>query len=331
VDSFSGIRNLILNKCEIVSISDIGLGFEEVGYEVITMILRKQSNDKLIKENTIKIITNITDLSNNQFQQYYIPQSLFAKTGVFAIYLNEELRPIVEKMRENSKELEEISDIWRGLPISINSPLISPNKRKIQDEKVLRGEDIGRYEIKHHNFIDLSQKSSKKYCRAADRLRCKKIVVQNIVTSKVRCVATYDENGFVNIDTITNVKITDTNFLDKYVLAIMNSKLGTFYIRDVIFNRALLTMHMDKPYLGQLPIKVAPKSIQEQFSTKVDQIIQLKKDLQRTGYNLYTSSEVVKKTKELNKLNSELNEMVYDLYELSLNEKRLIKKLIQYT
>lgn len=331
VDSFSGIRKFILDKCEIISISDIGLGFEEVGYEVITIILRKQKNKEKRYKNAMKIITSITDLQSNQFQSYDIPQSLFSKTGVFAIYLNEKLRPIVENMEENSKELGKITDIWRGLPISINSPLISSSRRNPQDEKVLRGKDIGRYEIKHHNFINLTHRMSEKYTEAGDRLKCKKIVVQNIVTSKVRCVATYDEEACLDIDTITNVKITDPDFIDKYVLAIMNSKLGTFYIRDAIFNRAILTMHMDRPYLGQLPIKVVSKAIQRKFVRKVDRILQIKRDLLKIGYDLFTSSEFITKKRQLDRLNSELDEMVYDLYNLSSDEKGVIESLIPYS
>jgi len=331
VDSFSAIRKFILDRTEIMSISDIGLGFEEVGYEVVTMILRKERDRQKRHKNPVRIITNITDLSTNQFESYTIPQSLFEKTNVFAIYLNEKLRPIVEKMRENGKDLGDISDIWRGLPISINSPLIRSNRSTPKDEKILRGEDIGRYESKHHNFIDMTEKSTKKFSEASSRLRCKKIVVQNIVTSKVRCVSTYDEEACLDIDTITNVKVNDHDFMDKYVLAIMNSKLGTFYIRDVIFNRAVLTMHMDKPYLGQLPIRIAKKSIQEKFVAIVDRIIQLKTDLAKIGYDIFTSPEFISKNRQLMKLNSQLDDMVYEIYDLSADEKREAKRLIPYT
>lgn len=331
VDSYAMIRKFILNKCEILSISDIGLGFEEVGYEVVTIILRKQEDKKIRQKNMVKIITNIADLTTNQFQSYSIPQTLFEKTNVFAIYLNEKLRPIVEKMKEDSKELGEIADIWRGLPISINSPLIRDYRQDSNDEQIIRGKDIGRYETKHHSFINLTSKETAKYVDAAGRLRCKKIVVQNIVTSKVRCVGTYDQEASLNIDTITNVKVTDKSFLEKYVLAVMNSKLGSFYIRDVIFNRAVLTMHMDKPYLGQLPIKIVSKATQEKIADKADKIMEIKKELSGTKFDIYNASQVNAKRKLLKALNGDLNERIYDIYGLDRHERQIIARLIPYT
>jgi len=78
-------------------------------------------------------------------------------------------------------------------------------------------------------------------------------------------------------------------------------------------------------------MKIFKKPIQKKFVAIVDQILQLKKDLGKIRYDVFTSPEFISKSKQLTKLNSQLNEMVYELYGLSVNEKREIKHLIPYT
>ena len=63
----------------------------------------------------------------------------------------------------------------------------------------------------------------------------------------------------------------------------------------------------------------------------VDQILQLKKDLDKIGYDIFTSPEFISKNKQLTKLNSQLDDMVYEIYDLSADEKREVKRLIPYT
>ncbi|MGH2638741.1 MAG: TaqI-like C-terminal specificity domain-containing protein, partial [Rhabdochlamydiaceae bacterium] len=168
------------------------------------------------------------------------------------------------------------------------------------------------------------------YKEAAKKLRTKKIVVQNIVSSKVHAVATWDNEACLDIDTITNVLVTDKSIEPKYVLGLMNSKLMTFYIRDVVFNRALLTMHMDAPYLGQIPIKRVPKSKQKELVDMVDSIINMERRSAEIGYDLYTSSEYVSLQEQIKAKNQEIDRFAYDLYGLNSNEIETIERLIDY-
>ena len=332
VDSYRGIRQYLLRKCKIKSITDIGRGFEEVGYEVVTIVAKKTSDRS---KNRIEVNTDIKDLSAGLYHRHFAEQAFFEKEGVFLIYITQEVQPIYERLRvEDCLALggkDGIADIWRGLPISVNSPFISSEKKRPTEMKCLQGESIGRYENKTSPVLWLHEDSVREYEGAINRLRCKKILVQNIVTSRVRCVGTYDDEGLVDIDTITNVSVRDERFDEKYVLAVINSKLMTWYLRDVIFNRAELTMHMDDPYLGKLPIKLVPKEQQRSIVRIVDRLIDLRRVLKKTEYTLFTHVEYNKALKEQTRLNSKLDELVFDLYGLTEEEKKIIRQLITYT
>ncbi len=332
VDSYRGIRRYLLRKCEIRSITDIGRGFEEVGYEVVTLVAQKTTKRT---KRTIVIYTEINDLEHKDFKKHEADQSFFEKEGVFLIYVTKDVQPIYEKLHGTDCVSlggeKRIAKIWRGLPISVNSPLISAAKTKPSDTRCLQGESIGRYVTKTSPILWLHEEAVAEHKEAINRLKRKKIVVQNIVTSKVRCVGTYDDEGLVDIDTITNVSVEDERFDEKFVLAIMNSKLMTWYLRDVVFNRAELTMHMDDPYLGQVPIKVVPKKDQQKIVRIVDRLLELRKILGKTEYTLFTHLEYNKAVKEQKRLNGKLDELVFDLYGLTENEKAIITRLIPYT
>jgi chaperonin GroEL (HSP60 family) len=125
--------------------------------------------------------------------------------------------------------------------------------------------------------------------------------------------------------------VKDDPFLGKYVLAIMNSRLMTWYIRDVVFNRAYLTMHMDDPYLGQLPIKLIPEEEQKRTVTLVDRILKLQGKLSKTKYTLFTATEYIETQEQLRKLNKQIDEKVFDIYGLSASQRHLINQLVPYT
>jgi hypothetical protein len=285
--------------------------------------------------NTIEIYTDIENLETRSYQRHLAEQAFFAEEGLFLIYVTEEVQPIYEKMRSDDcirlGGSNGIAEIWRGLGVSVKSSLISSKKTKPTDMKCLQGESIGRYVNKTSPVLWLHEEALRSYEVPVNRLKRKKIVAQNIVTSRVRRVATYDDEALVNIDTITNVSVKDERFNEKYVLAILNSKLMTWYIRDVVFNRAELTMHMDDPYLGQLPIKLIPKKKQQPFVRIVDKLLDLRKILGRTEYTLFTHAEYNKAVKESTRLNAELDERVFDLYGLSKEERESIKHLVPYT
>ena len=87
------------------------------------------------------------------------------------------------------------------------------------------------------------------------------------------------------------------------------SKLLNFYLRHVIINCAILTIHLDEPYLGQLPIKNKRNADLKKLVKKISEKI-------RTEPN---------NEKEIQDIQDKIDKIVYEMYELSDEEIKLVE------
>ncbi len=92
------------------------------------------------------------------------------------------------------------------------------------------------------------------------------------------------------------------------MLAYLQSKFCNWYCYNLIYNRAIRTMHFIDYYVSQIPIPEISPEAQAPFVKLVDEILRLKKQGEAT-------------TEQENKI----DEMVYDLYELTDAEKDIVK------
>jgi|GEM_PF-1978806 len=333
VDSYEGIRRYILSKCKILAIADVGRAFgEEVGYEQVIIILQKALDEKKRRENKVTMAIDIEDneaLSLGNYRTHFVKQSFFASDKAFPIYLTPELFRLYENLQKNSRPLMEFADIFRGLPVQREKQMFAEKKLGDGYVKILRGKHINRYVIETCEYADTSSSAFEKYRPTSQRMMLPKVIMQRLVTSKVRIVGTYDYDGCLNFDTITNIILKDKEVKDKYVLAVINSKLMSLYIRDFVFVRSLLTMDMDRSYIGALPIKKASKNDQAKLSQMVDDMIALKTKLFEMGYNLYTAGDYIKLRKRKD-LNTNIENRICEIYGITDKERALIDKTLGY-
>ncbi len=180
------------------------------------------------------------------------------------------------------RPLVEIADIFRGFSYSVNDPgfsLLGPAEESATTHstqsptfsapqwiRVLRGCDVGRYRAGTGAWYNEAQSPRPQsqlplWCQ---RMAEEKLVFPNIVSSLVRCNGAYQANGFYNLDTVTNLVLAPATasklhspkrtLLMLALLAILNSRLGTYIFRNWIFAGSKLTCHLDRPYLGRFPI-----------------------------------------------------------------------------
>jgi type I restriction-modification system DNA methylase subunit len=333
-DSYEGIRRYILNKCRILTVADVGRAFgEEVGYEQVIIVLQKTSKEKERLANQVSVVTNIEDneaLSRGNYRTHLIKQSRFRSDRAFPIYVTPELVSLYEKLNLDSQPLMELADIFRGLPIQREKQILAEKKFGDKYVKILRGKHINRYITENREYVDTSAPTFKKYESVSQRMLRPKIIIQRLVTSKVRVVGTYDYDGCLNFDTIANIVVNDKEFDDKYVLAVINSKVMSLYIRDFVFVRSFLTMDMDRSYIGAIPIRKASKTDQKKISNLVDDIIALKTMLFKMGYNLYTSSEYIKIGEKIKSVNMQIEDYICKIYKITDAERTLIDTVLGY-
>jgi hypothetical protein len=244
----------------------MGKAFDEVGLEQAIFVLKK---DKMPQNHAV-IIKNYKTFINQ------IPQQFFIDKSIILTSLDKEKFNLVQKIEKKSILLSTIADMPRG--ISCTSNLYSDKKNR-DNTWVLGGTNIKRYTVedggkrkpnRYFNFKENNNILNEK----KDIFKSKRIIYQNIAPSVPKIVATIVED-YITDDTINNLILLDKNYSDEYILALLNSKLFTFYLKYAIINNATLTVHLDKPYVGRFPIRSINLKDQNYFITQINKIFEL--------------------------------------------------------
>ena len=258
VESYRNLREYLLSNCTILEIYDLGITFADVRGEQIILFLQK----KKTKPKTLKISSGIDKNSTNIITpKKSIKYNYTCLTpDKFLILDNPNQYTILDKIdcMKNTTSLTKFvnGQIFRGIPLeSIPKKTLctvpSPNTIKI-----LRGRSISKYKIvKPYYCSDLNLNNHIKH--KVKTLSSNKLVLQNIFSPESGLISSFDSEGTITLDTVTNV-IVDNDVIGKYLLGLFNSKLITFYLLFGLFNRSKLTIHIDKRYLGQIPIHIKP-------------------------------------------------------------------------
>ena len=263
VVSWSPIRDFILEN-SLISVCDVSMAFEEVGLEQVIIIVRKRNEYA-----KTKILVNFQEINK-------IPQEFFIERGLILTSLDKEKFTLVKKIENDSINLGSISEMPRGITVKSSEYF---NEQKSGLVQVLGGTNVERFLIKDGN-----KRKPNRYLKTNDiRIKQKKkkvfenerIIYQNIASSVPKIVSTLDDQQLPTDDTLNNLIITDENYPYEYVLAVLNSKLITFYLRYAIINNSKLTIHLDKPYLGRIPIK--PTNKKNEIIKMVQSILKNKK------------------------------------------------------
>ena len=306
VNSYSRLRDFLLENSKVIHIYDLGNFFKGVRGEQVILFIQKTRNQNEIDQNKVLVkVLEKTSASLDNKKSFYIPQKVFKKHRTFLILENKRYYDIIEKIK--GENLEDIAAIFRGLSISPKSDLISNTKTRYNKE-IIKGSDVSKFSYKNGFFINrykLRNNTSK-----TSLLSKEKIILQNIFSSEAGIISCIDKHGHLNFDTITNIVLSDTSYNIEYLFGLLNSKLINFYLKYIIYNRSKLTMHTDKVYIGKIPIKKIDKISQKE-------VVKLIKKLDRS----------VDKKKFLR----EIDQVVYKLYKINRKEQQMIDSALRKT
>lgn len=132
------------------------------------------------------------------------------------------------------------------------------------------------------------------------------IFIQNIFSAEAGITASFGGN-LKPSETVTTVKLENTKMC-KYILGLLHSRVCNYFLIRFGFNNSRLTIHTDAKYLNDIPIVVDD----EAFEKVVDIVNKME--------------EVEYMDVEWFKLNEELNDIVYEIYQLTVNDKDHIEK-----
>ncbi len=162
------------------------------------------------------------------------------------------------------------------------------------------------------------------------------ILVQNIVAHignpvpHVKIIATsscsFNPDECVLLDTV-NQLVNKSDFETKVFLAIINSKLISWYVYRFVFANAIRTMHFDSTTTNKIPF---PDLNQQNKFTKansnklvslVDHLLQLNKEKQTTS--LQTKLDQIQS--KIDYCEDKINKIVYELYGLTEEEIKIVE------
>ncbi len=312
IDSWQPIRKILLNEVQITKIYDVSKAFGDVGLEQVIIVIKKD-----------KPSGNLVNIFDGNKEKNSIPQKFFQERGVILTALDETKYKIIEKMDTNNEPLANIADMPRGITVDSSWYKSSPSKDLIQ---VLGGTNIERYLIKEGNkrkpnrYIERDDKRVK---QKSVIFRSNRIVYQNIASSVPKIVACLEYEGLPTDDTLNNLIINGNSVDTRYVLGILNSKLATFYLKYAIINNSILTIHLDKPYIGKIPIRISSNEKQQEVASLVDSITKLKNQLTKHGdKNTDKKQELAS---QIDTAIAKINELIYNIYSITEKEKEVIE------
>lgn len=195
-----------------------------------------------------------------------------------------------------------------GLAIGTNFYSDTP-----KEHKLLKGIDVGRYHLKGSRFLNNQEQLN--WIAASEFLKpkvmCQRLVAHILYpTPHLKLAACYDEEGVLITNTIMSFDLPDV-ITPKFFVAYLNSKFLAWYAYNFVYSRAIRGMDLYNFYIQQLPIPIVSKEVQQPFTEIIDKILEAKKADPKANTTA---------------LESQIDQMVYALYNLTPDEIKIIEK-----
>ena len=123
------------------------------------------------------------------------------------------------------------------------------------------------------------------------------------------------------------ITIEDESYDIKYILTILNSKLIKFFLQHISPLKQGGFYTYSSSTLSQTPIKNISPEKQKPFINLSDKMLSLNKKLQEIGDK--NTLEKQKLQEEIKKTDSEIDELVYQLYGITEEEKKIIEESLK--
>ena len=301
------IRSHILSELKILL--DVGKVWKEVKLEQSIYIIQK---DK------------ITDFYLNGVRkgeylnvEYEVEKKYVDLFEFFLSNVTKEELDLGEKIFKNSERLNKFVSNSRG---SIYQKLVK-EKGEIS---VMGGKQVQRFHMDGiYGYIDAKYIDEEKAHVTTNSILVQRLVAHILnPVDHIKITATIpNKDDFIIVDTINQLKITDTNISSYYILGLLNSKINNWYAYRFIYGKAIRTMQFDNPVTDRIPIVIDK---QENVTSCVKQLLFLHKKLLDVQQKFTTT---VKTTLNLEKLDNKIlniQELKFDEFSNSIS--KLTKK-----
>lgn len=331
--SGEGLRKFLLETNKLNQIINLaGFSFETANVETVILLAEKET---VKKENTVEILLN----NGNEFYlSHSKKQTEFSKNKgyEFKVFLDDDSDDLNLKIVKNSEILDNLVEIKAGLQAYekdkgepkqtaqdvVNRPYDYDYKFDDNTHKYLDGKDVGRY---FTSWSGLYLKYGKHLAapRTFNLFDGKKIIVREITGNYPKCIiATYNEEIYLyNRSNIAIVEKTNSDISLKYILAVLNSKLLSYYfVKNTAKSVRKLFPKIILNDLRKFPIKKINPVEQAPFIENADKILALNLELQEVNrkFTNYFSGQY--KLEKLTKKLENWSELTFTEFIAELNK-----------
>ena len=322
----SKTREFLLRKTKLIEILELAkyvfLDAPDMVPAIIILEKDSKNEDNVCQVRAIPLKGKELDFLNKNWRiDSKIDQKTWLKNVdlIISITLNKKNLLILEKIKTNNLPLKAYATVKYGIKTGDNDKYIDSEKKSDTYVKCLFGRNIGRYTINWKN-------SYLKYGKWLEGFREEKVEIQKILiqyTRKLsllrRIVATLDTNQeYYPLNSLSYV-YSSSDISNFVLLGILNSKLMNFY-----FSNTFIDIGIKPVYLVQLPIKKISNS--NNIEGHVKKILSFNKKLHEEKL---TELEKQKLEEEIKKTDNEIDELVYELYGINEEEKKIIEESLK--
>lgn len=291
--SGEGLRKFLLETNKLNQIINLtGYSFESANVETVILLAEKEA---IKSENLIQILLNNGEefyFSHAKQQTEFTNNEGFE----FKVFLDDESDELNLKITNSSEELDTLVEIKAGLQAYEkdkgepkqtaedvkNRPYDYDYQFDENTFKYLDGKDVSRYYV---SWSGLYLRYGKHLAapRTFNLFNGKKIIVREITGNFPKClIATYSEEIYLyNRSNIAVVEKENSKISLKYILAILNSKLLSYYfVKNTAKSVRKLFPKIILNDLRKFPIKNITETEQTPFIEKADLMLLLNKNLQ---------------------------------------------------
>ncbi|MGI8967037.1 MAG: Eco57I restriction-modification methylase domain-containing protein, partial [Limisphaerales bacterium] len=259
-----------------------------------------------------------------------IAQSTFSNSADcrFNIHTDSQTENLLQKVCSKTVALGSLCSICIGIQLGGSSgnrkkeSFLSTGKSNDTLKPVLDGKNINRYQQNwmgiYVSYGDwLHRKRDEKY------FLNEKILIRQIGAVPI---ATYDETGKYTLNTIYNL-MSASEYSLRYILAIVNSKLGRWFWSKVNSDFKSLFPKIKKAQLESIPIHSIvftnpdDKAMHDRTVKLVEQMLAMNRQLVATR----TPQEKSSLERQISATDTQIDRLVYDLYGLSAEEIAIVE------
>lgn len=320
LESFYEIRKFILNNCKIIKLVQLPKKvFQDATVETCIFVLSKE-NDLAKRDKNIVRVEKLTERGEISIIKDFTQSDIYKNHLYnFQLYAEQEGNSILNKIKTSGERLGDFVYFFYGLKTGDDDKFIFDEPKNKECMKLIRSKDIGKYLLcfdkKYVWYVPDLMIKNKSTARPGDRDRfeAEKIIVARMGK---QVVATYDNKGYYVKDGMLLLKKTDSVNL-KYLTGLLNSKIINYFYKNYF-----ITIDVLKNALLELPI-VFNKKIEEAVIRLVDRMLSLNKQLQDIGNK--KTAQTAKLEEEIRRTNDEIDDLIYKLYEISKEERKIIE------